>query len=165
MTWHAKEVVRSILYIGDPDLAGEFVTQLAGDVQDDSCPPEVRSLGRNIVRWRDQIVAWLLPEPARAPPAHRPNSVRRGLGGLHARRQHSTVDDWLKASSSSPSSTPTASIPTSDHRTRHHTELDRPSGRRRVVPEQLPVQERAQLERALDTLVPTVLGADVEHGA
>ena len=23
-----------------------------------SCPPELRSLGRTIVRWRDQIVAW-----------------------------------------------------------------------------------------------------------
>ena len=28
------------------------------DLQDPSCPTEVRSLGRTIVRWRDQIVAW-----------------------------------------------------------------------------------------------------------
>jgi transposase len=27
-------------------------------LQDDTCAPEVRSLGRTIVRWRDQIVAW-----------------------------------------------------------------------------------------------------------
>ena len=56
--WHAKEVVRSIYQIPDPALAAEYVTQLAADLQDDSCPPEIRSLGRTIVRWRDQIVAW-----------------------------------------------------------------------------------------------------------
>ena len=33
-------------------------TRLGHDLQDESCPPEVRSLGRTIVRWRDQIVAW-----------------------------------------------------------------------------------------------------------
>jgi transposase len=58
MTWHAKEVVRSIYEIADAELAGEFVDQLGIDLQDESCPPEVRSLGRTIVRWRDQIVAW-----------------------------------------------------------------------------------------------------------
>jgi len=58
MAWHAKEVVRSIYEIDDPGLAGEFVDQLAGDLQDDSCPPEVRSLGRTIRRWHPQIVAW-----------------------------------------------------------------------------------------------------------
>ena len=56
--WHAKEVVRSIYEITDPQLADEFAGQLGVDLQDDSCPVEVRSLGRTIVRWRDQIVAW-----------------------------------------------------------------------------------------------------------
>ena len=56
--WHAKEVVRSIYEITDADLAGEFVDQLSVDLQDESCPPEVNSLGRTITRWRDQIVAW-----------------------------------------------------------------------------------------------------------
>ena len=59
MAWHAKEVARSIYEIGDAELAGEFVDQLGVDLQDQSCPHEVRSLGRTIVRWRDQIVAWL----------------------------------------------------------------------------------------------------------
>ena len=58
MAWHAKEVVRSIYEIPDPEVAAEFVEQLGIDLQDESCPPEVRSLGRSIVRWRDQIVAW-----------------------------------------------------------------------------------------------------------
>ncbi len=58
MAWHAKEVVRSIYGIDDCHLATDFVTQLAGDLQDPSCPPEVNSLGRTIARWRHQIVAW-----------------------------------------------------------------------------------------------------------
>ena len=58
MAWHAKEVVRSIYEITDPDLAIEFVTQLGNDLQDDSCPPEVQRFGRTITRWRHQIAAW-----------------------------------------------------------------------------------------------------------
>jgi transposase len=56
--WHAKETVRSIYEIDDPDLAEEFVGRLGLDLQDESCPPEVRQLGRTIVRWADQICAW-----------------------------------------------------------------------------------------------------------
>jgi transposase len=56
--WHAKEVVRSIYQIGDPDLAAEFVARLGADLGDDSCPPEVHTLGRTLTRWKDQIVAW-----------------------------------------------------------------------------------------------------------
>ena len=58
MAWHAKEVVRSIYEITDDELASEFVEQLGQDLQDHTCPPEVRSLGRTIVRWQEQIVAW-----------------------------------------------------------------------------------------------------------
>ena len=50
MAWHAKEVVRSIYDHHDADLALEFVTRLGGDLQDESCPPEVRQLGRTIIR-------------------------------------------------------------------------------------------------------------------
>ena len=56
--WHAKEVVRSIYDIEHPELAAEFVAQLGIDLQDESCPPEVRRLGRTIVKWRHQIAAW-----------------------------------------------------------------------------------------------------------
>src|SRR5690606_5225448 len=57
-TWHAKEVIRSIYEIDDPQLADQFVTRLAGDLQDRTFPPEVRSLGRTLRRWKDHIVAW-----------------------------------------------------------------------------------------------------------
>jgi hypothetical protein len=56
--WHAKEVVRQIYDIDDPALAGAFVDQLAVDLADESCPPEIRSLAGTLRRWRDQIVAW-----------------------------------------------------------------------------------------------------------
>jgi transposase len=56
--WHAKEVVRSVYAIGDPAEAVEFVTQLGIDLQDESCPPEIRRLGRTITKWRHQIAAW-----------------------------------------------------------------------------------------------------------
>jgi len=50
MAWHAKEVIRSIYEIDEPDPATEFVAQLAEDLQDESCPPEVNSLGRTLRR-------------------------------------------------------------------------------------------------------------------
>jgi transposase len=56
--WHAKEVIRQIYTHTDPDLADVFVTRLGRDLQDDSCPPEINSLGRTLLRWKDQIVAW-----------------------------------------------------------------------------------------------------------
>lgn len=58
IAWHAKEVVRSLYDHNDPDLALEFVTRLGHDLQDHSCPPEIRRLGRTIRRWQGQIAAW-----------------------------------------------------------------------------------------------------------
>jgi Transposase len=58
MTWHAKETVRSLYDIDDPDLACEFLDELISDMADADMPPEVRSLGRTLTRWRDHIVAW-----------------------------------------------------------------------------------------------------------
>jgi len=56
--WHAKETVRGIYDIADPQLAREFVAQLGLDLQDESCPEEVQSLGRTLRRWLDQITNW-----------------------------------------------------------------------------------------------------------
>ena len=70
--WHAKEMVRAIYDIDDPDLAVEFVERLGHDLQDESCPPEVRQLGRTIVRWSAQITAW-----------HRVNRPGSDGGSLH----------------------------------------------------------------------------------
>ena len=58
MAWHAKEAIRQIYTHTDPALAVEHVVRLGRDLQDTSNPPEVRSLGRTLIRWKDQIAAW-----------------------------------------------------------------------------------------------------------
>ncbi|MDP9441574.1 MAG: ISL3 family transposase [Actinomycetota bacterium] len=77
MAWHAKEVLRSIYDIPDPAVAAEFVAQLGHDLQDDSCPVEVRSLGRTILRWREQIAAWHLARLTNAPTEAANNLIKR----------------------------------------------------------------------------------------
>lgn len=75
--WHAKETVRGIYNIDDPDLAGEFVTRLGHDLQDESCPPEVRQLGRTIIRWRHQIAAWHQAHVSNGPTEAANNLIKR----------------------------------------------------------------------------------------
>ena len=75
--WHAKEVVRSIYTITDADLAAEFVDRLGVDLQDESCPPEVRQLGRTIVRWRHQIAAWHRSRVSNGPTEAMNNLIKR----------------------------------------------------------------------------------------
>ena len=77
MTWHAKEVVRQIYSHADPELADEFVTRLGHDVQDISCPTEVHSLGRNIVRWKAQIAAWHRGHVSNGPTEAANNLIKR----------------------------------------------------------------------------------------
>jgi transposase len=75
--WHAKEVVRSIYQIGDPDLAAEFVGRLGADLGDDSCPPETHRLGRTLLRWKDQIVAWHRARVTNGPTEAMNNLIKR----------------------------------------------------------------------------------------
>ena len=75
--WHAKEVARSIYEHRDPDLAIEFVARLGRDLQDVSCPPEVRQLGRTIVRWRSQIAAWHQAHVSNGPTEAANNLLKR----------------------------------------------------------------------------------------
>jgi hypothetical protein len=63
--------------IPDPEVAAEFVAQLGDDLQDDSCPVEVRSLGRTILRWRDQIAAWHQARFTNAPTEAANNLIKR----------------------------------------------------------------------------------------
>ena len=77
MTWHAKETVRLLYDIDDCDLACAFIDQLIDDLQDTSMPPEVRSLGRTIARWRDQIVAWHRARVSNGPTEAINNLVKR----------------------------------------------------------------------------------------
>ena len=77
MAWHAKEVVRSLYDHTDPDLAVAFVERLGHDLQDQSCPVEVRSLGRTLLRWRDQIAAWHLAHVSNGPTEAANNLIKR----------------------------------------------------------------------------------------
>lgn len=77
MAWHAKEVVRSIYDIEDPALAAEFVERLGVDLQDESCPAEVRQLGRTIVRWSAQIAAWHQARVSNGPTEAVNNLIKR----------------------------------------------------------------------------------------
>jgi transposase len=56
--WTAKEAVREIYRIGDPDLALEWVEELAATLNDRAYCPEIRRLGRMLARWAPQIAAW-----------------------------------------------------------------------------------------------------------
>lgn len=77
MAWHAKEVVRSIYEIVDPLLAEEFVARLGRDLQDQSCPPETRRLGRTLLRWKDQICAWHQARVSNGPTEAVNNLIKR----------------------------------------------------------------------------------------
>jgi transposase len=77
IAWHAKEVVRQLFEPVDPDVALAFVTRLGRDIQDDSCPPEVRQLGRTIVRWRTQIAAWHQAHVSNGPTEAANNLIKR----------------------------------------------------------------------------------------
>jgi transposase len=56
--WKAKEAIRQIYTHTNAKLAVEHVERLGRDLQDTQNPPEVRSLGRTLIRWRDHIAAW-----------------------------------------------------------------------------------------------------------
>lgn len=74
--WHAKETVRGIYDI-DADIAVDYVSRLGHDLQDDDCPPEVRQLGRTIVRWRHQIAAWHQAHVSNGPTEAINNLIKR----------------------------------------------------------------------------------------
>ncbi len=64
--------------LDDPDLADQFVTELAADLQDpDSCPPEINTLGRTLVRWHAQIVAWHIARVSNGPTEAANNLIKR----------------------------------------------------------------------------------------
>ncbi len=75
--WLAKEAVRFLYDIPNPDVADRFVAELAADLQDDTFPAEVRSLGRTLARWHDQIVAWHRARATNGPAESINNLVKR----------------------------------------------------------------------------------------
>ena len=64
---HAKETVRDIYGIDSPAVALQYTLQLADDLGDQSCPPEINQLGRTISRWTPQITNWHLSRVTNGP--------------------------------------------------------------------------------------------------
>jgi transposase len=56
--WKAKEAIRQIYTHTNHTVAIKHVERLGRDLQDSENPPEVRSLGRTLIQWRDHIAAW-----------------------------------------------------------------------------------------------------------
>jgi len=75
--WHAKEAVRFFYDIPNPVWAGRYLDELAADLQDDQFPPEVRSLGRTLKRWRNEILAWHQARASNGPAEAINNLVKR----------------------------------------------------------------------------------------
>ena len=75
--WHAKEAVRFLYDIPNPDMAGRYLDDLARDLQDREFPPEVRQLGRTLKRWRNQIVAWHRSRATNGPAEAVNNLIKR----------------------------------------------------------------------------------------
>ena len=77
LAWHAKETLRGLYDIDCPQLAGAYLTELAEDLQDTDCPPELRRLGRTLGRWHTQIVNWHRARVTNGPTEAVNNLVKR----------------------------------------------------------------------------------------
>ena len=75
--WHAKEAVRELYSHADPELALEWVERLGADLQDADYPPEARSLGRTLIRWKHQIAAWHQAQVSNGPTEAVNNLIKR----------------------------------------------------------------------------------------
>ena len=98
--WYAKEGIRDIYQIGDPQLAAEFTHQLSGDLQDRSLPREVNRLGRTIARWATPITNWHHSAVTNGPTEGLNNLIKRikraafGFSELRQLQNQSTPIRW-----------------------------------------------------------------------
>lgn len=77
MTWHAKETIRSLYAIDDPDQAATFIDELIDNMADAKMPSEVRSLAWTLLRWRDHIVTWHAARVTNGPTEATNNLIKR----------------------------------------------------------------------------------------
>ena len=77
VAWEAKEAVRELYGHQDQTLALEWVDALAEDLTDTMRPPEVRSLGRTLRRWRSEITAWHVCQLSNGPTEAMNNLIKR----------------------------------------------------------------------------------------
>ena len=84
VAWEAKEAVRELHGHQDQALALEWIDSLCEDLTDKIRPPEVRSLGRTLKRWRLEITAWPSASPTFATIACAPCSMRASPTGRYS---------------------------------------------------------------------------------
>ena len=75
--WHAKETVRALYGIDSTVDALSYTLRLAGDLQDESRPPEINKLGRTIARWTPQIANWHISRVTNGPTEALNNLIKR----------------------------------------------------------------------------------------
>ncbi|HET8930991.1 MAG TPA: transposase [Acidimicrobiales bacterium] len=77
MTWHAKETLRGLYQLVDPDEAGSYLDEFIDDAADESMPEEVRSLAGTLKRWRNQILAWHTAKVTNGPAESMNNLIKK----------------------------------------------------------------------------------------
>jgi transposase len=77
MTWHAKETLRGLYQIADPDEAATYLDELIVDAADSSMPEEVRALAGTLKRWRSQILAWHTGKVTNGPAESMNNLIKK----------------------------------------------------------------------------------------
>jgi len=77
MTWHAKETLRGFYDRETIEDAAVYLDALIDDCSDKDFPPEVRSLGRTLATWRDQILAWHQAKVSNGPTESINNLIKR----------------------------------------------------------------------------------------
>lgn len=77
MTWHAKETLRGLYQVTDPDEAATYLDSFIADAADESMPEEVRALAGTLKRWRDQILAWHTGKMTNGPAESMKNLIKK----------------------------------------------------------------------------------------
>jgi transposase len=73
----AKEAVRELYSFTDFELAGTWIDELIRDMNDPTWPLEVRSIGRTLKNWRDEIIAWHKIQISNGPTEGANNLIKR----------------------------------------------------------------------------------------
>ncbi len=76
-TWTAKEAIRELYAHADEETAGAWIDELIRDMADPIWPVEVRSLGRTLRNWRDEIIAWHRSHASNGPTEAANNLIKR----------------------------------------------------------------------------------------
>lgn len=75
--WQAKEAIRALYVHTDTALALQWVETLAAELKESGKPPEVKSLGKSLLRWRFHIAAWHEAQVTNGPTESMNNLIKR----------------------------------------------------------------------------------------